>query len=170
MKNAKTYDRNWETCPTKYRPRKPESTPSLRWITKTIHKYRIQIKKEQKVRNQLNVIEESIDSNHFWENWKTLNKKQHEELSNQNGDVWVNRFSNRFGPITKNKEKKHIHDQIQILESTIKYYQNPLNSPITLNELQDKIQTLQPQKRPVVLCYPKWNDKIYRPQIPNGCT
>ena len=38
-------------------------------------------KKEQHVRNQLNVIEESIDSNQFWENWETLNKQQHKELS-----------------------------------------------------------------------------------------
>uniref|UniRef100_A0A8K9V0N5 Reverse transcriptase domain-containing protein n=1 Tax=Oncorhynchus mykiss TaxID=8022 RepID=A0A8K9V0N5_ONCMY len=68
------------------------------------------------------------------------------ELSIQNGDVWVNHFSNLFGSITKNKEKKHIHDQIQILESTIKDFQNPLDSPITLNELQDKIKTLQPKK------------------------
>ena len=45
-----------------------------------------------------------------------------------------------------NKVQKHIHDQIQILESTIKDYQNPLDSPITLNELHDKIKTLQPIK------------------------
>ena len=53
-----------------------------------------------------------------------------------------------FGPITKNKKQKH--NQIQILESTIKAYQKPLDSPIILNEQQDKIKTLQP-KRPVVL-------------------
>ena len=39
-----------------------------------------------------------------------------------------------------------IDDQIQILESTIKDYQNPLDSPITLNELQNKIKTIQPKK------------------------
>jgi hypothetical protein len=39
-----------------------------------------------------------------------------------------------------------IHDQIQIFESTIRDCQNPLDSPITLNELQDKTQTLQPKK------------------------
>ncbi|CDQ91392.1 unnamed protein product, partial [Oncorhynchus mykiss] len=60
--------------------------------------------------------------------------------------VWVNHFSNLFGSITKNKEQKHIQDQMQILESTIKDYQKPLDSPITLNELQDKIKTLQPKK------------------------
>ena len=98
------------------------------------------------IRNQLNVMEKYTDSKHFWENWKTLNKQQQEELSIQNGDVWVNHFSNLFGSITKNKQQKHIHDQIQILESTIKEYQNPLVSPITLNEIQDKIKTLQPKK------------------------
>ena len=44
-----------------------------------------------------------------------------------------------------NKQQKHKHDQIQILESTIKD-QNPLDYLITLNELQDKIQTFQPKK------------------------
>ena len=39
-----------------------------------------------------------------------------------------------------------MHDKLQILESAIKDYQNPLDSPITLNELQDKIKTLQPKK------------------------
>ena len=28
-------------------------------------------KKGQHVGNQLNVVEESLDSNHFWENWNT---------------------------------------------------------------------------------------------------
>ena len=55
-------------------------------------------------------------------------------------------FSNMFVSITKNKQQKHIHDQIQIFKSTFKDYQNPLDSPITLNELQDKIKTLQPKK------------------------
>ena len=61
-------------------------------------------------------------------------------------EIWVNSFSNLCGPITKNKHQNHIHDQIQICESTIKDYQNPLDSPIILNELQDKIKTLQPKK------------------------
>ena len=82
-----------------------------------------------------------MESNHFWEN-----KQQHEELSIQNGDVRINRFSNLSGSITKNKQLKNIHDQIQILESTIKDYQNPLDYPITLNKLLDKIQTIQHKK------------------------
>ena len=97
--------------PKTQRPGKPESTPhygeSLKQYRNTLRK-----KKEQHVRNQLNVIEESIDSNHFWENWKTLNKQQHEELSIQNGDVWVNHFSNLVGSITKNKQQNIINYMI----------------------------------------------------------
>ena len=46
----------------------------------------------------------------------------------------------------KKEQTANTHDQLHILESTIKDYQNPLDSPITLNELQDKIQTLQPKE------------------------
>ena len=73
-----------------------------------------------------------------------------------------------FWPITKNKQQKHIHDQIQILESTFKDYQNTLDYPITLDELQDKIQTLQPKKACGVDGI--LNYKIFRPQIPIGYT
>ena len=62
-------------------------------------------KKEQHIRNQLNVIEESIDSNHFWENWKK------QIVIYQNGDVWVNHFKTYIYFITKNKQQKHIHEQ-----------------------------------------------------------
>ena len=46
--------------PKTQRPRKPEPTTSVCRITKTIQKY-LRKKKEQHVRNQLNVIEESVD-------------------------------------------------------------------------------------------------------------
>ena len=76
--------------------RDPENLILLLHYGESLKQYRntLREKKEQQVRNQLNVIEESIDSNHFWENWKTLNKQQHKELSIQNGDVWINHFFN----------------------------------------------------------------------------
>jgi hypothetical protein len=70
-------------------------------------------KRDQRVRNQINQSEESLDSNHFWENWNTLNKQKLKELSVQNADIWVNHFFNLFGPILKNKEQTHIQDQLQ---------------------------------------------------------
>ncbi len=38
-----------------------------------------------------------------------------------------------------------MYEKLRVLESTIKDYQNPLDSPITLAELLDKIQTLKTQ-------------------------
>ena len=86
--------------------------------------------------NQLHAIGESIITNQFWENWNTqLNK--HENLPIQNGDEWVNHFSNIFG------QQQHMYNKLQRQESTIKDYQKPLDSPITLNELQDQIKSLE---------------------------
>jgi hypothetical protein len=48
-----------------------------------------------------------------------------------------------------------VHDQLQIIESAIKDYQNALDSSITLNELQDKVQPLQPKKGLWCWWYPK---------------
>lgn len=100
-------------------------------------------KRDQHVRNQLHAIEDSIKTNHFW---NTLNKQKHEDVPNQNGDVWVNHLSDLFGPIEKYKEQKHIQDKLQSLESTIKEYKNPLDSPITSKELQDEIKSLETKK------------------------
>ncbi|KAF7640795.1 hypothetical protein LDENG_00013340, partial [Lucifuga dentata] len=110
------------------------------------YKNTVRKKRDQHVRNQLHAIEESIKTNHFWENWNTLNKQKHDDLPIQNGNIWVNHFSNLFGPIEKNEQQKHIQDKLQSLESTINDYQNPLDSPITLKELQDKIKSLQTKK------------------------
>ena len=68
--------------------RDPENLSLRLHYGESLKQYRntLRKKKEQQVRNLLNVIEESIDSNHFWENRKTLNK-QHKEFCIQNGDV-----------------------------------------------------------------------------------
>ena len=64
----------------------------------------------------------------------------------------MNHFSNLFGPIVENKEQTHIQDKLQTLESVIKDNQNPLDSPITLKELQDKISYLKLKKAYDVVC------------------
>ena len=84
-------------------------------------------------------------ANNYKENWNRQ-YKQHEELPIQNGDIWINHFSKLFMYIDKNPEQKHIHDELQLFESEIKNDQNPLDFSITLNELQDKIQNLKPNK------------------------
>ncbi len=63
---------------------------------------------------------------------KTLNKQNYEDLSIQNGDVWVKPFSKLFGQIEKNKLQKFLQNRLYSLESTINEYWNSLDSPITL--------------------------------------
>lgn len=128
--------------------RDPDNQDTRLQYGETLKHYKntIRKKKYQHIKNQLQDIEESIKTNNFWENWNKLNKERHEELHIQNGDLWVNHFSSLFGPIQNNEQQNHIQDKLQCLESTIKDYQNPLDSPITLQELQDKIKTLKPKK------------------------
>ena len=114
--------------------RDSEPQPSLWWITKTIQTYNTE--KEGTARLK------SAQCN--WRIHRLLENPKQTELSIQHENEWVNHFSNLYGPTRKNKQQKP--DQIHILESTIQDYQNPLDYPITLNELQDKIQTLQPKK------------------------
>lgn len=63
----------------------------------------------------------------------------------QNG-VWINHFSNVFGPIEQNTEQKPIQDKLHKLETTIKDYQNPLDFPVAIKELQDKIKSQETKK------------------------
>jgi uncharacterized protein (UPF0147 family) len=51
-----------------------------------------------------------------------------------------------YSNITKSSEEKDIQDILQILESVVKDYQNPMDTPITEEELLEKLRTLQPKK------------------------
>ena len=79
MKNAKNLRKNLIKISNE-KHRDPENLSLRLHYGESLNQYRnkLQKQREQHVRNQLNVIEKSIESNHFWENWKTLNKQQHE--------------------------------------------------------------------------------------------
>ena len=130
----------------KHRDPDNENTRLQYWEKLKQYKNTVRQKRDQHTRNQLQIIEDSIQTNSFWENWNKLNKPKQDELPIQNGDIWVNHFSSLFGPIESNKEQKQIQDKLKNLESAIKDYQNPLDSQITLKELQDNINTLKTKK------------------------
>ena len=150
----KWYDKDCKNLRTKLRNlsnqkhREPDNQITRQQYCETLKQYKNTVRKKRNLhtRSQLQDIEDSIKTNNFWENWKKLNKQKQDELPIQNGDIWVNHFSKLFGPIEKNNEQRQIHDKLKNLESIIKDYQTPLDSPITLNELQDKIKTLKPKK------------------------
>ena len=142
-KNLRTRLRNLSN----QKHREPDNENTRLQYSETLKQYKNTVRKKinQHTRNQLQHIEDSIKTNNFWENWNKLKQKQ-DELPIQDGDIWVNHFSKLFCPIEINKAQKQIQDKLQNLESIIKNYQNPLDSPITLNELQDKIKILKPRQ------------------------
>ena len=112
------------------------------------YKRTLRTKKALYTQKQLTLIEESLNTNTFWENWKTLNKSKPEELAIQNGDVWTGHFKTLYKTIHLNteSEQNHIQEKLQSLELAIKDNQNPLDSPITGQELLEKLQVLKPRK------------------------
>ncbi len=60
------------------------------------YKNTLKKKKKQYIQNQLKTIEESVNSNSFWENWNLLNNKNHEEITIQMetpGKITLNNYS-----------------------------------------------------------------------------
>ena len=143
-KNLRTRLRNLSN----QKHREPDNQDTRIRYTETLKQYKntVRKKRNQHTRNQLQSIEDSIKTNNFWENWNKLNKQKQDELPIQDGDTWVNHFSKLFCPIEENNEQKQIQDKLKNLETVIKDYQNPLDFPITLNELEDKIKILKPNK------------------------
>ena len=110
------------------------------------YKSTLRKKREQYIQNQLKTIEESVNSNNFWDNWNHLHKKHHEQAAIQNGDTWKNHFEQLYSEITMNPEQTQKYEKMIHMEHTIGKYQNPLDYPITENELIDKIQALKNKK------------------------
>jgi hypothetical protein len=116
--------------------------------TLKLYKRTLRTKKAQYNRKQLMLIEESINTNNFWQNWKKFKKSKQEELAIQNGDIWTTHFKTLYNTvqIDTNAEQRQIHEKLNGLEKAIKDNQNPLDSPITDQELYKKLQALKFKK------------------------
>ena len=116
------------------------------WETHKEYNYIIRAKKTQHIKHQLNEMEEAIDSNKFWENWKQLNKPEKDELAIQNGDIWTEHFRKMYEPTILNPTRTEILEKLKTIEPIIKDQQNPIDFPITEKELELKVNALQPKK------------------------
>ncbi|XP_037603419.1 uncharacterized protein LOC119475038 isoform X2 [Sebastes umbrosus] len=70
--------------------RQPDD-PELRlqyWETLKLYRRTLRTKREQHAQHQLDIMEESIDSNTFWKKWHSFSKPHKEELDIQNGEIW----------------------------------------------------------------------------------
>ena len=64
-------------------------------------------------------------------------------------DTWKSHFENLYKEISPNilkLEQSKIKEKLQILESTIKTNQNPLDYQISMKELEDQIKKLKSRK------------------------
>ncbi|KAI4889447.1 hypothetical protein NFI96_002246 [Prochilodus magdalenae] len=112
------------------------------------YKRTLRIKKAQHTHTQLTLIEESINTNRFWEHWNTLNKSKSEELVIQDGDIWTTHFKSLYNQVPNNTtpEQTNITAKLKALERAVKEFQNPLDSSITEQELTHNISKLKPKK------------------------
>uniref|UniRef100_A0A671YR74 ribonuclease H n=1 Tax=Sparus aurata TaxID=8175 RepID=A0A671YR74_SPAAU len=127
--------------------RNPDSQELCLSYCETLKQYKntLRTKKEQYLQNQLQLIEESLGSNQFWENWNSFSKKRFNEQLIQNGDTWKNHFEDLYRKQPKNQAQEQISEKLKDLERVIKNYQTPLDYPITELELEDKLKILQPK-------------------------
>ncbi len=77
------------------------------------YKNTLRKKKEQYIQNQLTTIEESVNSNSFWENWNLLNNKNHEEITIQKGNTRKNHFEQLYSKINMSTEQAQIYKKIK---------------------------------------------------------
>uniref|UniRef100_A0A671UAW8 ribonuclease H n=1 Tax=Sparus aurata TaxID=8175 RepID=A0A671UAW8_SPAAU len=110
------------------------------------YKHTLRAKKDKHSRTQLSEIEESLESNQFWQKWNTLNKTQQDQLAIQNGSIWMNYFTELYSNFAKNSDQNKTHAKWKTLELAIKDNQNPLDASITEQELTESIQSLKAKK------------------------
>lgn len=132
----------------KHRDPNDTSIRHLYCETLRLYKRTLRNKKAQYTQNQLALIEASIKTNTFWDNWNHLKKSKHQEMVIQDGDIWTNHFKTLFKNVQsdQNKNQNDIIHKLHDLENTIKDYQNPLDFPITEQDLLTHINKLKSKK------------------------
>uniref|UniRef100_A0A9J8AFQ2 ribonuclease H n=1 Tax=Cyprinus carpio carpio TaxID=630221 RepID=A0A9J8AFQ2_CYPCA len=129
--------------------RQPENQELRLHYCEALRKYKVTLrrKKAQFLHDQFEEIEKSINSNKFWDKWKLLNKSNQEDLAIQDGEIWKNHFQELYSSTEiQNSDQNEIIKKLDNLERSIKANQNPLDFPITLKELEDKLRVLEPKK------------------------
>ncbi len=111
------------------------------------YKATLRRKKTQFLQNQFEEIKKSINSRKFWDKWKLVYKPNQEILAIQDGETWKTNFQELYSPTEiQNSNQNEIINKLDNLERSIKANQNPLDFPITLKELEDKLRVLEPKK------------------------
>lgn len=112
------------------------------------YKFTIKKKKQHYYNQTLQQIEDSLQSNTFWESWNHLNNSPPKELAIQNPDTWKTFYQNLYKSMPDNitNEQKHIKLNLKKLEDVICVHQNPLDHSISSDELLKSLKKLKPDK------------------------
>ena len=114
------------------------------------YKQTLKKKKQDLISKNLQQLEEALQENSFWETWKNIGSAPRKNnLHIQNGDIWLNYFKDLYKNIPEEAltvEQKDIIKRLNDMEEKIKDFQNPLDVPITPQEIGEKIQNLQTKK------------------------
>ena len=128
--------------------RDPENQDLRFHYSDTLKQYKqtLRTKKEQHHKKQVNLIEESINSNSFCDHWKILNKSNNNNnIAIQDGDIWIKHFKDLYQTTSNTPEQDQKQEKLNQLETIIKDYQN-LDYEITKKELDKKFKTLKCRK------------------------
>ncbi len=113
------------------------------------YKDTIRAKKQHHLTKSLQEIEHSVNQNQFWDMWNNLSTTKPQDLSIQDGDIWTKHFENLYKEIPPkqlNDNYNLIKLNLQTYEDTIKNNQNPLDFPITHEELTNKLKSQKCRK------------------------
>jgi len=114
-----------------------------------IYKDTIRVKKQHHLTKSIEELEHSINQNQFWDMWNNLSTAKPQDLPIQDGEIWTNHFENLYREIPSkqlNDNYNRIKLNLQTYEETIKNNQNPLDFPITQEELANKLKSLKGNK------------------------
>lgn len=131
---------------------KQQNNPELRYeYFETLKQYKqtLKCKKLNYTNKTLDEIENAIDQNQFWDMWNNLSTTKPQELAIQDVGIWKTYFDNLYKNIPQkdlNQNQLEIKEKLNILESVIKNNQNPLDYPITQQELNEKLKSIKSKK------------------------
>lgn len=115
--------------------------------TQKNYKQTIKSKKQQHTNNLICTIEESINKNQFWDMWNNLNIKDPKDIPIQNGNIWLQHFQTLYTEIHPTEtNQNYITQKLHNFELVFKDNQNPLDFPISSDELLQKIRSLKSNK------------------------
>ncbi|XP_073434091.1 uncharacterized protein [Dendrobates tinctorius] len=144
----------WNTLKTaSNKKHRDPSHPGLRETYESIqrqYKTILRRKKHNYISTKLNQLQDALQDNSLWELWNHMGTKDKENnIHIQNGNIWLQYFRNLYKDIPKeevSQEQESIMAKLKTMEEKVKNVQNPVDTPITLQEVPERISSIRCRK------------------------